>query len=103
MRRLTLIGFGDLDQYGGVSGGVGLWSDERGALLWLRTIEGTWLVADMEAPYWWTLNVNNMLAVNLAHLHAVTLALLQQGIARTQRSTMTSNIERSERARGLTV
>lgn len=57
----------------------------------------------MEAPYWWTLDVNNMPAVNLAHLHAVTLALLQQGIARTQRSIMTSNIERSERARGLTV
>lgn len=57
----------------------------------------------MEAPYWWTLDVNNMPAVNLAHLHAVTLALLQQGIARTQRSIMTSNIKRSERARGLTV
>lgn len=82
---------------------MGFWFDDRGALLWLRTIEGIWLVADMEAPYWWTLDVNNMPAVNLAHLHAVTLTLLQQGIARTQRSIMTSNIKRSERARGLTV
>lgn len=103
MRRLTPIGFGDFDQYGGVSGDVGFWFDDRGALLWLRTIEGIWLAADMEAPYWWTLDVNNMPAVNLAHLHAATLALLQQGTARAQRSTMTSNIERSERARGLTV
>ncbi len=31
----------------------------------------------MEAPYWWTLDVNNMPAVNLAHLHAVTLAEAQ--------------------------
>ncbi len=77
MRRLTPIGFGDLDQYGGVSGDGGFWFDDRGPLLWLRTIEGIWLVADMEAPYWWTLDVNNMPAVNLAHLHAVTLAEAQ--------------------------
>lgn len=77
MRRLTPIGFGDLGQYGGVSGDVGFWFDDRGPLLWLRTIEGIWLVADMEAPYWWTLDVNNMPAVNLAHLHAVTLAEAQ--------------------------
>lgn len=77
MRRLTPIGFGDLDQYGGVSGDVGFWFDDRGPLLWLRTVEGIWLVADMEAPYWWTLDVNNMPAVNLAHLHAVTLAEAQ--------------------------
>ena len=30
MRRLTPIGFGNLDQYGGVSGGVGFWFDDRG-------------------------------------------------------------------------
>lgn len=77
MRRLTPIGFGDLDQYGGVSGDVGFWFDDRGPLLWLRTIEGIWLVADMEAPYWWTLDVNNMPAVDMAHLHAVTLAEAQ--------------------------
>lgn len=60
MADLEPIGFGDLDQYGGVSGDVGFWFDDRGPLLWLRTIEGIWLVADMEAPYWWTLDVNNM-------------------------------------------
>ncbi len=38
---------------------------------------GIWLVADLEAPYWWTLDVDNMPAVDLAHLHAVTLAEAQ--------------------------
>lgn len=47
---------------------------EDGPVDWLRTIEGIWLVADLEAPYWWTLDVNNMPAVDMAHLHAVTLA-----------------------------
>lgn len=74
MRRLTPIGFGDLDQYGGVSGDVGFWFDDRGRLLWLRTVEGIWLVADMEAPYWWTLDVNNMPAVDMARLRPATLA-----------------------------
>ena len=74
MRRLTPIGFGDLDQYGGVSGDAGFWFDDRGPLLWLRTIEGIWLVADMEAPYWWTLDVNCMPAVDMAHLRPVTPA-----------------------------
>lgn len=78
MRRLTPIGFGDLRQYGRVpDGDAGFWFDDRGPILWLRTIEGVWLAADLEAPYWWTLDVNNMPAVNLAHLHAVTLAEAQ--------------------------
>lgn len=74
MVDLEPIGFGDLDQYGGVSGDVGFWFDDRGPLLWLRTIEGIWLVADMEAPYWWTLDVNNMPAVDMACLRPATLA-----------------------------
>ena len=74
MRRLTPIGFGDLDQYGGMPDGSGFYFDDRGPLLWLRTIEGIWLVADMEAPYWWTLDVNNMPAVDMAHLRPVTPA-----------------------------
>ena len=49
MRRLTPIGFGDLDQYGGVSGDVGFWFDDRGPLLWLRTIEGIWLLTSSPA------------------------------------------------------
>lgn len=77
MVDLEPIDFGDLDQYGGVSGDVGFWFDDRGPILWLRTIEGIWLVADMEAPYWWTLDVNNMPAVDMARLHAVTLAEAQ--------------------------
>lgn len=77
MADLEPIGFGDLDQYGGVSGDVGFWFDDRGPLLWLRTIEGIWLVVDLEAPYWWTLDVNNMPAVDMTHLHAVTLAEAQ--------------------------
>ena len=55
-------------------GDAGFWFDDRGPILWLRTIEGVWLAADLEAPYWWTLDVNNMPAVDMAHLHAVTLA-----------------------------
>lgn len=75
MRPLEPIGFGDLRQYGRVpDGDAGFWFDDRGPILWLRTIEGVWLAADLEAPYWWTLDVNNMPAVDMAHLHAVTLA-----------------------------
>lgn len=74
MVDLEPIGFGDLDQYGGVSGDVGFWFDDRGPILWLRTIEGIWLVADLEAPYWWTLDVNCMPAVDMAHLRPVTPA-----------------------------
>lgn len=74
MWRLTPIDFGDLDQYGGVSGDAGFWFDDRGPILWLRTIEGIWLVADLEAPYWWTLDVNCMPAVDMAHLRPVTPA-----------------------------
>lgn len=55
----------------------GLLFDDRGPILWLRTIEGVWLAADLEAPYWWTLDVNCMPVVDMAHLHAVTLAEAQ--------------------------
>lgn len=54
--------------------GSGFYFDDRGRLLWLRTVEGIWLVADMEAPYWWTLDVNNMPAVDMARLRPATLA-----------------------------
>lgn len=78
MRPLEPIGFGDLRQYGRVpDGDAGFWFDDRGPILWLRTIEGVWLAADLEAPYWWTLDVNNMPAVDMAHLQAVTLAEAQ--------------------------
>ena len=77
MVKLTPINFEDLDQYDEESGAGGFWFDDRGPLLWLRTIEGVWLVADLEAPYWWTLDVNGMPAVDMAHLHAVTLAEAQ--------------------------
>ena len=78
MRPLEPIGFGDLRQYDRVpDDDAGFFLDERGPLLWLRTIEGVWLVADMEAPYWWTLDANCMPVVDMAHLHAVTLAEAQ--------------------------
>lgn len=47
MVGLEPIGFGDLRQYGRVpDGDAGFWFDDRGPILWLRTIEGVWLAAD---------------------------------------------------------
>lgn len=74
MVDLEPIDFGDLDQYGGMPDGPGFYFDDRGRLLWLRTVEGIWLVADMEAPYWWTLDVNCMPVVDMTHLRPVTPA-----------------------------
>ena len=58
----------------GMPDGSGFYFDDWGRLLWLRTVEGIWLVADMEATYWWTLDVNCMPVVDMARLRPVTPA-----------------------------
>ena len=60
--------------FAGMPDGSGFYFDDWGRLLWLRTVEGTWLVADMEATYWWTLDVNCMPVVDMARLRPVTPA-----------------------------
>lgn len=74
MLDLEPIGFDWLRQHDAVPGDdSGIYLDDRDAALWLRTIEGVWLLADMEAPEWWTLDLNDMPDISLGHLRHVTL------------------------------
>ena len=82
MLDLEPIEFDDLSQPVAVPGDeAGLYLDDRDALLWLRTIEGVWLIADVEAPEWWALDMDNMLDIRAEHLRRATLAEAQRHCA----------------------
>lgn len=82
MREPEPIGFQDLRQYRQVpDDDTGFYRDNRDDILWLRTIEGVWLTADMEAPDYWSLDVNDMPRIDHKHLHRIPLATLQADCA----------------------
>ena len=76
------IGFRDLRQYRQVpDDDAGFYRDDRDDIIWLRTIEGVWLMADMGDPDRWSLDVNDMPAIRLEHLHRIPLSTLQKDCA----------------------